>query len=118
MNRDRDGRPSKRRPETSKLSVTVRGSFKVAITLRSWLYLLAGSLVLCAAVLSLSGSGFATPVSYIGVAIGLFANAIPRQWPITVRVVTRVEWLSWTMVVGSIIIDVSTEKDDSNKSRD
>lgn len=107
MNRDRHGRPAKRRPETSKLSVTVHGSGEFEIDTKTGLFLVAGCLVLSAAVLSLASSGLASPVSYIGVALGLFANIVPRRLSITVAITARIEWVPRSEVTGNVEVDVT-----------
>lgn len=92
MTKDRYGCPSNRQPDTSKVKLTVNAVQEFEIDTRKLAFWFAGSLLLCACVLSLLSSGLATPISYLGVAIGLFANTVPRRVLTTAVVDIEITW--------------------------
>lgn len=107
MNRDRHGRPEKRRPETSKLSVTVHGSTEFEIDAKNGLFLIAGCLVLSAAILSFAGCSLAAPVSYVGVALGLFANVASERQLISINVAAQLELVAESGMTASVDFGLS-----------
>lgn len=112
MNRDRHSHPAERRTETSKLSVTVHGSTEFEIDAKKGLFLVAGCLVLFAAILSFAGCSLAAPVSYVGVALGLFANVASERQLISINVDAQLELVSESGMIASVDLVLSVESTD------
>lgn len=107
MSRDSHDRPTKRRSETSKLSVILHTSVEFEVDVRTGLGLIAVGFLLSAAFLSIAGCGLAPTMSYVGAAVGILANIISRRLLITVAVTAHIEWVPRSAVTGGIDIELT-----------